>query len=246
MPNRRDVGLGWGDRDWNDPDFKGRQRMYRRPYYAQRPEYDRGRTFGRGPDLPYESFYGRDYGRSPESARYDSEDFGGYDRNLDRNEGISDYSGYRRYGRYAGYGSVYGAPGGRERPIGQHYGRGPRGYRRSDERIREEANDRLMFEPDLDATDVEVRVQDGIVTLAGVVEERRDKRLAEDIVEDVPGVNDVNNELKVRHGLWARITGEHVDEQEVQRETQREGTTRGAAETTTKTSGSRSTRSTAR
>src|SRR5256885_12501149 len=43
-------------------------------------------------------------------------------------------------------------------------GRGPKGYRRSDERIREEVMERLTFSPDIDASDVEVEVQDGVVS----------------------------------------------------------------------------------
>lgn len=69
MPYRRDFGLGWGDRDWEERDFEGQRRVYGRPYSERNRDFDRGRTFGRGPDLPYEAIYGRDYGRSPEASR---------------------------------------------------------------------------------------------------------------------------------------------------------------------------------
>jgi hypothetical protein len=82
---------------------------------------------------------------------------------------------------------------------GRYTGVGPRGYRRSDERIREDVNDRLMWHGDIDATDIEVDVNDGIVTLTGSVDSRREKRMAEDVAESVYGVWDVNNQLTVRN-----------------------------------------------
>ena len=80
----------------------------------------------------------------------------------------------------------------------QQRGRGPRGYRRSDDRIREDVNDRLSDRGDLDATDIEVTVVNCEVTLAGTVNNRRDKRLAEDLAENVSGVQNVENRLRVR------------------------------------------------
>lgn len=117
-------------------------------------------------------------------------------------------------------------------------GRGPKTYRRSDARIEEDVNDLLTYSPDLDASDIEVRVDDGIVTLSGIVEDRGDKRLAEDLAENVFGVQDVNNELEVRHGLWARVTGEHVQEREIPRarETATRQGTRGTARPATRSS----------
>jgi hypothetical protein len=97
---------------------------------------------------------------------------------------------------------------------GRFFGRGPKGYRRSSERIQEEISDRLMTHPDIDASDIEVRVGDGIVTLSGMVEDRHEKRLAEYIAEDALGVDDVDNQLKVRHGFWATLSGEKADESE--------------------------------
>lgn len=97
---------------------------------------------------------------------------------------------------------------------GRFFGRGPKGYRRSSERMREEISDRLMTHPDIDASDIEVRVEGGIVSLTGTVEDRHEKRLAEYIAEDALGVDDVDNQLKVRHGFWATLTREKADEPE--------------------------------
>jgi hypothetical protein len=81
-----------------------------------------------------------------------------------------------------------------------HIGKGPRGYQRSDERIFEEVCDRLTDDPRVDATDVEVRVENGEVTLAGTVRSRQEKHRAEDLVERLSGVRDVHNHLRVSHG----------------------------------------------
>lgn len=76
-------------------------------------------------------------------------------------------------------------------------GRGPKGYTRSDERIREDVSDKLMEHPDLDASEIEVRVAGGEVTLTGSVDSRWAKRLAEDVAESCTGVRDVMNQLRV-------------------------------------------------
>lgn len=101
------------------------------------------------------------------------------------------------------------------------FGRGPKGYRRSDERIREEICDRLMTHPDVDASDIDVVVARGIVTLTGEVDDRHQKRIAEYIAEDALGVDDVQNDLKVRHGFWATVTGERAMEKQIHRDADR-------------------------
>lgn len=78
---------------------------------------------------------------------------------------------------------------------GPHTGHGPRGYRRSDERIKEDVCERLTRHGYLDASDIDVDVKDGEVTLRGSVSSRRAKRMAEDTAETVSGVWDVHNEL---------------------------------------------------
>lgn len=81
----------------------------------------------------------------------------------------------------------------------QFRGRGPKGYRRSDERIKEDVNDRLS-EGYLDASDIEVAVMNAEVTLTGTVDGRIDKRKAEAIADSVTGVTNVENRLRVRQG----------------------------------------------
>ncbi len=105
---------------------------------------------------------------------------------------------------------------------GLFYGRGPRGYRRSDQRLLEEISDRLMAHPDVDASDVEVRVDNCVAVLSGTVENRYQKRIAEYVAEDVMGVDDVDNRLKVRHGFWASLTGQTSMERELERPLERD------------------------
>lgn len=76
-------------------------------------------------------------------------------------------------------------------------GKGPRGYKRSDARIQDDVCDALTNDRYLDATDIEVAVQDGEVTLSGFVAGRRFRRDAEAIVEHVVGVKYVQNNLRI-------------------------------------------------
>jgi BON domain len=85
----------------------------------------------------------------------------------------------------------------RRRSFGRYTGRGPKGYQRSDERIKEEVCDRLTVDPDVDAFEIEVSVQDGEVTLEGAVPDRRMKRDAEDCVELISGVREIHNRIRV-------------------------------------------------
>ena len=79
---------------------------------------------------------------------------------------------------------------------GPHVGRGPNGYRRSDERILEDVCERLMQHGRIDARNLDVIVSNGEVTLRGTVPSRDMKRAAEDVAESVFGVADVRNEIK--------------------------------------------------
>jgi hypothetical protein len=83
---------------------------------------------------------------------------------------------------------------------GAYAGRGPRGYHRSDDRICDDINEALTRSPDLDATDIEVIVEEGEVVLIGIVDSRQAKRLAEDLADSVGGVSDVQNQIRVQRG----------------------------------------------
>lgn len=81
---------------------------------------------------------------------------------------------------------------------GKYAGRGPKGYKRADEAIKDEVCSDLTAHPEIDASEIEVKVENGIVTLSGFVIERRMKRLAEESAENVRGVQDVRNEIQIQ------------------------------------------------
>ena len=56
----------------------------------------------------------------------------------------------------------------------------------------------LIDDPRIDASDIEVHLKGGELTLSGSVRTREEKRLTEDLVERVTGVREVNNHLRVR------------------------------------------------
>jgi hypothetical protein len=120
----------------------------------------------------------------------------------DTNDRTPHFYGTSRY-RYD-EGSLGAYDGQRREPHGvweevkNFFGFGPKGYKRSDERIREDVSEALYRAPEVNASDIEVEVQDGLVTLKGTVTERRMKRLAEDCAADVSGVDDVRNEIRVQ------------------------------------------------
>ena len=95
-----------------------------------------------------------------------------------------------------------------QRREADHRGRGPQDYTRSDDRIREDANDRLTDDWKVDASGISVTVSQGEVTLNGTVPSRDAKRHAEDCVEDISGVKHVQNNLRVQQtATGAGMTG---------------------------------------
>ena len=68
---------------------------------------------------------------------------------------------------------------------------------RSDERIRNEVCERLTHHPLIDATMLDVHVKDGDVSLTGDVLDRRMKQMVEDVVDEVHGVKEIHNRLRI-------------------------------------------------
>ena len=128
-------------------------------------------------------------GRVPRSSRgatYDNPDFAiGHDYQM-RNQGDYFSQPYMadNIGREMGY-----------------RGKGPKGYVRSDERLKEDISERLADDYFIDASDIEVQSKDGLVTLNGTVNSRQLKYRAEDIVEHCHGVKDIDNRLKIKTPL---------------------------------------------
>jgi osmotically-inducible protein OsmY len=148
-----------------------------------------GRGYGRQ-DYEHQGYGGQTYGRDQEQdrGRAGQSEFTGRNEPLQRvTEGEADHHGmWSNLGR------------------GEHRGRGPKNYTRSDDRIREDVNDRLSDDAWLDATEVDVTVKSCEVTLNGTVNSRDDRRRAEDLAEQVSGVKHVQNNLRVEQNPQTR------------------------------------------
>jgi len=181
----QDQPGGYGQRDYGRDYDQGRQREYQR-------DYRRDEDWGY---MRQSQGYPRDQGASQRNQGYEY-----------RDRGMPAYG--PQYGQYAQYGQGGYASGGQTedwRVPGPYTGKGPRGYQRSDERIREEVSDRLAQHGRIDASDMDVQVQNGEVTLSGNANSRDEKRMAEDVAAFAPGVTDVNNQIKVKQGFLSQI-----------------------------------------
>ena len=137
---------------------------------------------------PWQENHGR-RNSSEDRSRWDSSPFeNGKEYNWNYRQGWDQY--YRPYDRG-------------NRPYGRaqidhevsHIGKGPRGYTRSDIAIFEDVCDTLSLSAEVDASEIEVNVKEGIVFLRGSVPDRRMKKMAELEIENISGIKDVQNYL---------------------------------------------------
>ena len=68
-------------------------------------------------------------------------------------------------------------------------------------KIIQEAKEILLNEIELDASKISINFQDGCLILSGEVLSRKDKKYAEHLVENILGVVDVMNQLRISEGL---------------------------------------------
>jgi BON domain-containing protein len=157
-----------------------------------------------GSSRPYGS--SGSYGSGRRVSSFGSERSSGFGRSSGSGYGEEQW---RPSDRFDGYdrsfesGRSYGRPG-QGFTRGRFTGKGPKGYQRSDERIKEDVSEALSRDGDLDASEIEVIVVSGEVTLEGTVPDRQSKRLAEDLAEDLPGVKQVQNRLRIENGQGRR------------------------------------------
>lgn len=199
---------------------------------SQRSQHDRG-SYGSEQDRSPAGYRSQQSGYGP--ARFDngmsyftSESQGGRDfsRGSAYNRGAGDYSSEGRgiggsaYARDSydrndrGFlaragdevASWFGDEDAARRREMDHRGNGPANYKRSDERILEDACDRLTEDYALDARNIQVTVAAGELTLDGTVDSRQAKRRAEDCVEQISGVGHVQNNLRVTDQAGANRT----------------------------------------
>lgn len=99
------------------------------------------------------------------------------------------FSEYPRYGKSINRGT---------RARKNFSGIGPKGYKRTDERIEEEVCEVLARDRYIDASQLTVSVDNGVVTLSGTVSDREDRFAAEMLVDTIMGVDDIKNNIKVK------------------------------------------------
>ena len=225
------YGTGGSTRDWRDVMGEDRSRG------GRGSDRWRDRGYGGG-DRGYGGAYGGyndtgTYGRD-EGNRFGADDFGRGSRGDEDERGFLERAG-DEIRSWFGDEDAERRRMRDDREAGYHRGRGPKSYVRSDERIREDVNDRLTDDPHLDASEIEVTVENREVTLSGHVNSRFEKRHAEDLAESVSGVSHVQNNLRVQQPETTGSTGSGT--------TTRHGTASGAglntgAASATGTSGS--------
>ena len=120
-------------------------------------------------------------------------------------------------------------------------GLGPAGYKRSDERINDDAHDRLTDDTWLDASNISISVSGGEITLSGTVESREAKHRAEHLVEDLTGVTHVQNNLRLAkgnplttpgRGYGDSVLGAQIREADVENDPAANGTALAVAQST--------------
>jgi osmotically-inducible protein OsmY len=67
-----------------------------------------------------------------------------------------------------------------------------------DDQLKEQVIQALTDDMHVDATDIQVEVDYGKVTLTGVVSQRSMMKAAEECVRNIPGVTDLINDLKIQ------------------------------------------------
>lgn len=125
------------------------------------------------------------------------------------------------------------------RGMGGYYGKGPKGYVRSDDRIREDVCDRLSDDDIVDASEISVQVKDGEVTLEGSVTDRHMKHRAEDIIEEVSGVREVNNRLRTKKSFMQELGDKFTGDDENEHRGHSGSGTRNSPPTTSPLSGAK-------
>lgn len=189
------------ENDWNQRQRQGNSGMYGNDFGRDRSDWQRRNinagsgSYGNSGKIDRENYSERNSGRTRnmyggDTSNYGNANQGGFDRGWwDRTKdevsswfGDDDAERRRRVD---------------ESRSGEHRGKGPKDYQRSEERIREDVCDRLSDDDRVDASNIQVQVQKNEVILTGNVSNRDEKRRAEDLVESISGVRNVENRIRV-------------------------------------------------
>jgi BON domain len=122
----------------------------------------------------------------------------GWHRQVPRNEGSPENVSTNPWGEQGrGFVDHSWEPGGRYDQESGRPGYGPQGWERTSDSLRNEICEILTRHGQIDASGVRVTVDNGEVTLEGTVGSRREKRLAEQLLDLVHGLKDVHNRLRI-------------------------------------------------
>lgn len=177
-----------------------------RPMPSNASGYSQSGGYGQRSGMYSQSGYGQE-NQAPSMPGYAGTFGGGRQSQGGRTQYGSGQSGFGQDNDFGprGMGS-YGASGeaSRQRSFS---GRGPKGYTRSDERLKEDICERLTEDPRIDASDVSIEVREGKVTLNGQVDARWMKHEIEDLVDRCAGVKDIDNRLGIAASRGAGLSG---------------------------------------
>lgn len=81
---------------------------------------------------------------------------------------------------------------------------------KNDSLIKEVVLDELTWQPDIDETQIGVIVEDGVVTLSGIVDSYAKKLAAEKAVKNVKGVKAVADDIEVKYGEEYKKTDKEI------------------------------------
>ena len=81
---------------------------------------------------------------------------------------------------------------------------------RTDSKIKEDVLDELAWQPDIDETQIGVIVENGVVTLSGVVDSYTKKVAAEKAIKGVVGVKAVAEDIEVKYGTSYKKTDKEI------------------------------------
>jgi osmotically-inducible protein OsmY len=142
--------------------------------------------------VSYEQGPRQQYGQRPYGQRYGQQYNPPHDQQYGRHFG-------QQYGQGQPYGQSYGGArtSNYQGSGGRRFTSGPKGYQRSDERLKEDISERLMESHYIDSSDVSIDVRGAKVVLEGTVPSRHMKHAIEDLVDACPGVQDIDNRVRV-------------------------------------------------
>lgn len=201
----RNSSQEWDSRSFENSEMPSQERSRnmhgmdsQRNFYGN--DYNRSSRFADSSRSP--SFEDERYARGPQRMSTPTRSWGHQEDSMGQpwsgpssfGSADTNYGGSETYGA----GQYHGSSSYGESSSRGFFGKGPKGYKRTDDRIKEDVCECLSRSPRVDASDIEVSVEEGCVTLSGTVDSKAIKRAAEMEIENLSGVDDVRNEIKVR------------------------------------------------